>query len=704
MLTQVVMGMLLHMPRTAPPVPSSVRGAPEGLLVPSTDAITLTVCKGLRPSASRLQEMSFEKFADAQRELRARRAEGHRGSITIQLCDKGDLLADHGQIVLGPADSGTDCGPTVLRGAGTTLDPGVRVTGWTEQNDSPRWQARLPAGLSSRQLWVNGRRAARAHANPTSCSGGPTPGPDPCLSLLRGSATITPAGYANVTSSLNVTVTGPSDLQHWLLPGAEFVYGKGASGASWTEPRCAVTRVVPGASPGTVDIVMAQPCWARATGKSAPLPWDTGQAVTFPTDIENAHALLTEAGEWFANYSSRIITYYPLASEDMVTAVAILGGVPGPRYEASPNSPGHHSMMDSILKVDAGAHHIQIEQLKFQHHTWLMPSTGVGYVDTQSGWACIFGTIPIHGYPINSSAGTEFLGCGDAISGQLSAVPGTLHIHGAHAVSIRNCTFTNLGRSAIVTDGGSQNITLEDNLIMDVSGGAISLGNTSQPMLSPIKIDSSIVVARNRIRLTGQEFLGAAGIFSGYVAHTQIRNNDIANTSNGAVTLGWGWGVSNTMQNNSVTSNKIVRSNTQLSDCGSIYTLSAQPHSEIAYNYIVNQVLLFGSLYHDAHSAHFHTHHNVVSGGPMWLYLQGPPCCGQSNVSNITVDNNWHNQKVAGGCNSGPGIRCKDVWVANNTLVSGDSWPAAALAVANAAGIPRSAARIKTDDALFTID
>jgi hypothetical protein len=79
------------------------------------------------------------------------------------------------------------------------------------------------------------------------------------------------------------------------------------------------------------------------------------------------------------------------------------------------------------------------------------------------------------------------------------------------------------------------------------------------------------------------------------------------------------------MRNNKVNRNKITRSNTYLYDCGSIYTLSAQPYSEVAYNYIVcdraslsqlfatlqvshsaflqvNQVLLYGSLYHDAKS------------------------------------------------------------------------------------------------------
>jgi hypothetical protein len=59
---------------------------------------------------------------------------------------------------------------------------------------------------------------------------------------------------------------------------------------------------------------------------------------------------------------------------------------------------------------------------------------------------------------------------------------------------------------------------------------------------------------------------------------------------------------------------------------GSADTLSAQPNSEVAFNYIENQVLLYGSLYHDARSAGFHTHHNVVIGGPMWLYLQCVRC------------------------------------------------------------------------------
>lgn len=140
------------------------------------------------------------------------------------------------------------------------------------------------------------------------------------------------------------------------------------------------------------------------------------------------------------------------------------------------------------------------------------------------------------------------------------------------------------------------------------------------------------------------------------------------------------------MHDNKVNSNKITRSNTYLFDCGSIYTLSAQPNSEVAHNYIVNQVLLFGSLYHDAKSAFFHTHHNVVVGGPMWLYLQwgtmGP-------VHDILVENNWHNQTVDGGCAmvEHKATCPENLTIQNNVLVKGSDWPAEALAVKVAAGV-----------------
>ena len=97
-------------------------------------------------------------------------------------------------------------------------------------------------------------------------------------------------------------------------------------------------------------------------------------------------------------------------------------------------------------------------------------------------------------------------------------------------------------------------------------------------------------------------------------------------------------------------------------------------------------MLLFGSLYHDAKSGGFHTHHNVVVGGPMWLYLQwgtmGP-------VHDIVVEDNFHDQAVAGGC-AMPQHRATcphNLTLENNVLVEGGAWPAQAKAIEAQAGI-----------------
>ena len=280
----------------------------------------------------------------------------------------------------------------------------------------------------------------------------------------------------------------------------------------------------------------------------------------------------------------------------------------------------------------------------------------------------------------------------------LNGVPGAVYIHGAKDVNVTNCTFAQLGTSGVVVDGGSQQVAITASVFTDISGNGIGLGNVSAPMLSPADEDAWFTVANNTIRATGAEYSGCAGVVAGYVAHTDIVYNDIANTSNGAICIGWGWGAANSMRSNRVNRNRIVRSNTVLFDCGSIYTLSMQPGSEVAYNYIVDQVLLYGSLYHDARSGGFHTHHNVVVGGPMWLYLQWG---SMSAVDNLLVENNYHNQTVAGGCALPAHVAtcqatgfcptkfspCGNLTVANNTVVDGDAWPQAAKDIASAAGV-----------------
>ena len=220
--------------------------------------LQLSVC----PTAARDQASgtAFTSVEEAQTAARSAIASGHPGALVVELCNGRHPAAK--VLSFGPQDVAP--GGTTYRGelsgdARAYLDSGVRVTNWAaDPKHTNTLTAPLPPGVAhSRQLWVNGKRAARSHSNPAFCSGGPAVPGQLCNKTLSGGTLSNDTGYVGVPATISVLSSKP--LAAWL-PGAEFVYGKGASGASWTEPRCAVHSVVPGSAAGTVDIVMQQVC------------------------------------------------------------------------------------------------------------------------------------------------------------------------------------------------------------------------------------------------------------------------------------------------------------------------------------------------------------------------------------------------------------------------------------------------------------
>src|SRR5438046_6446718 len=117
---------------------------------------------------------------------------------------------------------------TAAQGARPLVSGGVPVTGWTKGSGGI-WSAPVPAGLHTRQLYVNGVRANRASGTlPTKITA------------------TTAKGYT----------TADATMDNWRNPkDIEFVYTGGLGG--WTEPRCPVAAISPTA------ITMAQPCWSN---------------------------------------------------------------------------------------------------------------------------------------------------------------------------------------------------------------------------------------------------------------------------------------------------------------------------------------------------------------------------------------------------------------------------------------------------------
>src|SRR5262249_22103607 len=143
-------------------------------------------------------------------------------------------------LTFGPADSGTGGHNVVWAatpGAHPVISGADRITGWTRVGGTSTWVAQAPTGLQTRQLYVNGTRAARAHGSL------PVTVHQTATGYTASAATL--AGWRN-----------PSGAS----PELEFVYTGGLG--AWTEPRCPV-----GSLSGTT-ITMAQPCWDNSTRRA----------------------------------------------------------------------------------------------------------------------------------------------------------------------------------------------------------------------------------------------------------------------------------------------------------------------------------------------------------------------------------------------------------------------------------------------------
>ena len=212
--------------------------------------------------------------------------------------------------------------------------------------------------------------------------------------------------------------------------------------------------------------------------------------------------------------------------------------------------------------------HLKIQGLQFQHGTWLESNTyGTNFVDLQANVFMILE--------------------GTARSGK--PTPGNIILRYTNGVWLENCTFCHLGATGIDLQRGTQNTRFIGNVVKDVSGIGIQIGETALPHVSPSDpkavVDNWII--NNYITNCSVEYRGGPGIFTGYVRNTRIEHNTISNICYTGISVGWGWSATLTVcANNTVLHNRIYGVMTYLYDGGGIYTLSTQPGTKVNYNVI----------------------------------------------------------------------------------------------------------------------
>lgn len=333
MRTLAVAGMLLTAgavapPATAAPAPKLYHAAPRG----SGDA-----CDLARPCS----------LATVQLKVRQVLAEGMRRDIEVRLA--GGTYALGTPLTLGAADSG-EGGHTVT----WTAEPGARpvlsgaraITGW-QASAHGRWTAKVPDGVTPRQLFVDGERAVRA----------------------RGEACAAAVCHATKSGMTGATAAG---VASWARPAA----AEAVIRVRWRNYHCRIAGVE-----GDL-LTFAQPCWTNSssgTGRTGPA-WDTtavdSSRYTGVSYFENAVELLDRPGEFAWDPDARTITYLPRPGQDMRRVAAVTPSV------------------EHLVVLDA-AHDIRLSGLTFSYAAYHQPDTDEGYAGTQAGLTLTGATGPV---------------------------------------------------------------------------------------------------------------------------------------------------------------------------------------------------------------------------------------------------------------------------------------------------------------------
>ncbi|CAM3423536.1 right-handed parallel beta-helix repeat-containing protein [Kibdelosporangium persicum] len=391
-------------------------------------------------------------------------------------------------MMLSEADSGLVF--QAYDGERVVLSGGQVVTGWS-RGEGGVWTAPLP-GLATRQLFVSGRRAARASR------------------ALDEPMTRTATGY-------DMTEPQPWHGQMELV--YQGVY-------PWSHARCPVVSV------DAATITMAQPAfeWATKLYQSM-ISWEGPGAgetngADNPTSIENSPAFLTEGT--FA-VADGILHYLPQPGET-------LGDVVAP-------------VLETLVQGD-NVRDIVFRGITFADTTWLRPSTpegflhyhGNGYYDGGEIMTVTFadgaGRVEVPANAATMPGALRFTGCSRVTFDhcELTRLGGVaLEIHGGTGNTVRDSSISVIAGGGVVLGGDARDSRIENTHIhhigLDYHGSpAVVVSSTQRTVIAHNEINdvphagivlydgSSAQVLNNLVNDTMQVLADGGGI---YIAGTQ---------------------------------------------------------------------------------------------------------------------------------------------------------------------------------------
>ncbi len=342
------------------------------------------------------------------------------------------------------------------------------------------------------------------------------------------------------------------------LTGAEFVFFH-----DWSISRVAIDNADHAAN----TITMVDPI-----GPAGPI-WD----ITFfePNPryyVENDRALLDAPGEWHLDDDTGLLTYKPMpgespASIEVIAPISEQLIIVRGTFET-------HSIAPEFVK------NLHFDGLHCQHSAWPLPVGG--FAEYQAGFYEPRDGTPFYDWPA--------------------------------AVSIEqadNCSFTN-GRVAhsggwgIMTGRTTQYCTITGNVVTDIAGTGIILGedqfrNLRGPMNEPLgqwwdvakeQAAHHNTATNNLVEHTGKVFFGCPGIWVGITHDNTVAHNIVRHAAWSGISIGGFFNQDETpCHDNAITDNHIHNVVEVMSDGGGIYTLGNQYGTTISRN-VIHQIPL----------------------------------------------------------------------------------------------------------------
>lgn len=503
-------------------------------------------------------------------------------------------------IFIRPEDSGTDESPTRIvaaPGAKPVISGGVQITNWKKLADKVPvpglpaaaqgkvWVAESPLIgnrlLEFRQLWINGNKAVRASQ----------------FEMGKMERMID-----FVTDKEEIWIPTPSFIrmetwkQHLAAQVEMVVHQRWAT---------AILRVKDFDVQGEkTRVTFHQPESQLEFTHPWPQPVIGGEKGNSAFYLCNAIQLLDAPGEWYRDYPSGKVYYWPREGEDMSNVSAIV--------------PALEQLVWIDGTLERPVSHIHFQNISFEHTSCMRPSYQ-GHVTLQGGMYLIDAyKLQIPGLPEKASLENQ---------AWIARPEAAVRIRGAVDIDFTGCTFQHLASTGLDYEWAARYSTIKDCHFTDIGGTALLLGafpsggfETHVPYSpqNPQELCSHIRISNNLITEVTNEDWGCVGIGAGYVSDVTIEHNEVSHVNYSGICVGWGWTKSYSgMKNNHIRSNYVHHFARQLYDAGAIYTLSSQPGSSITDNrlealidapYATNDRAFY--IYLDEATSYFHIENN----------------------------------------------------------------------------------------------